>query len=160
MKKLGLLVLLSVLSSTLYAQNLRIVNAASLSSVSLSPGTIFTIFGNNLTNAVVAASNAQTPPATLGGTTVTIGGAAASLFYVSPTQINGVVNPSTPSGTQAVVLTSPTGTQTGSVTIAILAPPGLFSLFGTGSRDGAILNAVTFLLGDFSTQTANSPTFL
>src|ERR1044071_9968212 len=109
MKKLGLLLLLSVLSGTLDAQSLRIVNAASLSSVSLSPGSIFTVLGNNLTNTTVTTSNAQTPPTSLGGTTVTIGGAAASLFYVSPTQINGVVAQSTPAGTQTVVVTSPTG---------------------------------------------------
>jgi uncharacterized protein (TIGR03437 family) len=48
----------------------------------------------------------------------------------------------------------------GTLTVSTSAPVGLFSLFGTGTQDGAILNAITFLLGDFSTRTANSPTFL
>jgi len=91
---------------------------------------------------------------------VTIGGSAASLFYVSPTQINAVINPATPPGTQAVVVASGTGTQTTSVTISTNAPPGLFSLFGTGTRDGAILNAITFQPGAFGATTASSSTFL
>jgi uncharacterized protein (TIGR03437 family) len=160
MKKLLLITMFFVLGSTSLAQNLRIVNAASLSSVSVSPGSIITIFGTQLTTSVAAASNVQTPPTTLGGVTVTIGGSTAALFYISPTQINAVVNAATPSGTENVVVTSGTGTHTGAVTIDANAPPGLFSLFGTGTRDGAILNAITFLLGDFSTRTVNSPTFL
>src|SRR5215813_6449371 len=147
MRKLSIIALFYALTSAISAQELRIVNAASLSSVNLAPGSIFTIFGINLAGSVTYATNVQTPPTSLGGVTVTIGGAAASLFYVSPTQINGVINPMTPIGTQAVVITSTSGTQTGSVTIALVAPPGLFSLFGTGTRDGAVLNAITFLLG-------------
>jgi uncharacterized protein (TIGR03437 family) len=58
------------------------------------------------------------------------------------------------------VITSSTGTHNGTATIDSNAPPGLFSLFRTGTRDGAILNAITFLLGDFSTHTANSSAFL
>jgi len=160
MRKLSTAVFLFALASTAQAQNLRIVNAASLSTVSLSPGTIFTIFRSNLATGVAYANNVATPPTSLGGVTVTIGGSSVALFYVSPTQINGVVDPSTPSGSEPVVITSPAGVHTGSVTIAANAPPGLFSLFGTGTRDGAILNAITFLLGDFSTRTANSPTYL
>ena len=142
------------------AQNLRIVNAASLSTGSIAPGTIITIFGTRLTTGVAFASDVQKPPVSLGGVTVSIGGTPAALFYVAPTQINAVVDPKTPLGTDNVVVTSSTGTQNGTVTISTSAPSGLFSLFGTGTRDGAILNAVTFLLGDFSTRTANSPTFL
>src|SRR5689334_5092010 len=160
MRKLPLIAWFCVLSSTLPAQNLRVVNAASLSNVSVAPGSIVTIFGTKLTTGVSFADDVKTPPATLSGVTVTIGGAAASLFYVSPTQINAVVNPSTPAGNDTVTVTSGAGSQTGSVTVSTNAPPGLFSLFGTGTRDGAILNAITFLLGDFSTHTANSPTFL
>jgi uncharacterized protein (TIGR03437 family) len=160
MKKLPYAALLCVISSTLSAQQLRIVNAASLSSVTIAPGSIISIFGTKLATGVAAASDVQNPPATLGGTTVSIGGAAASLFYVSPTQINAVVNPATPSGSDGVVVTSSGAAQNGTVTIGTDAPPGLFSLTGTGTRDGAILNAITFLLGDFSTQTAGSPTYL
>src|SRR5712692_3980390 len=160
MKPLSIVALFFSLIGTSTGQNLRIVNAASLSAVSVSPGSIVTIFGTQLTAGVANATNVQTPPTTLGGVSVTIGGSAAALFYVSPTQINAVVNIATPAGTQNVVVTSGSGTQTGTVTVDANAAPGLFSLFGTGTRDGAIVNAVTFLLGDFSTRTANSPTYL
>jgi uncharacterized protein (TIGR03437 family) len=160
MKKLPLAALLCVISSTLPAQNLRVVNAASLSAVSVAPGSIITIFGTKLATGVAFAPDVQHPPDTLGGVTVSIGGSPASLFFVSPTQINAVVNSATPTGSEAVVVISSSGTQNGTVTVSANAPPGLFSLFGTGTRDGAILNAITFLLGDFSTKTANSPTFL
>src|SRR5713226_7786008 len=145
MKKL--LVAALLLAGTSLGQNLRIVNAASLTSVSVSPGEIVTILGTQLTTGVAYAANVQTPPTTLGAVTVTIGGAAAALFYVSPTQINAVVNPATPTGTDNVIITSGTSVRTGTLTVAATAPPGLFSLFGTGTRDGAILNAITFLLG-------------
>ena len=160
MKKTALVTALVVCSLAAQGQSLRIVNAASLSNVSLAPGSIFTIFGNNLAGGVAVTSNVQTPSTSLGGATVSIGGSAAALFYVSPTQINGVVNPSTPVGNQTVTITSSTGTQTLSVTIATNAPPGLFSLFGSGTRDGAILNAVTFLTGAFGVTTASTNTYL
>jgi uncharacterized protein (TIGR03437 family) len=142
------------------AQNLRVVNAASLATGSVAPGSIITIFGTNLTNATAHAGNVQNPPVSLGGVGVSIGGTNAALFYVSPTQINAVVDPKTPTGVQALLVTSPSGAQNGSITIDSNAAPGLFSLFGNGMRDGAILNALNFLLGDFSTNTGNSATFL
>jgi uncharacterized protein (TIGR03437 family) len=160
MKILQVAAALCVISSTLAAQNLRVVNAASLSSVSVAPGSIITIFGTNLTNGIAVANNVQSPPTSLGGVTVTIGGTSAALFYVSPTQINAVVDPKTPTGSDAVSVVSSTGTQTGTVTVSTTAPPGLFSLLGTGTRDGAIVNAILGGLMNFSTQTSNHSTFL
>src|SRR5882724_3652371 len=160
MKTLLTVALFFVLNTTGTAQNLRVVNAASLSTFSVSPGSIVTIFGTQLTAGVAYAADVKTPPTTLGGVTVTIGGSSAGLFYVSPTQINAVINTATPTGTQNVVVVSGSSIHTGAVTVDANAAPGLFSLLGTGTRDGAILNAVTFLLGDFSTHTLNSPTYL
>src|SRR5215475_7290702 len=159
MKQIALAVTLAC-ATLAPAQNLRIVNAASLTATSVSPGTIITIFGTRLTTGVAYAIDVQKPPVSLGGVTVSIAGTAAALFYVSPTQINAVVDPKTPLGNDNVVVTSQTGAQNGTLTVSTSAPAGLFSLFGTGTRDGAILNAITFLLGDFSTRTANSPTYL
>ena len=161
MKKLPLVALGFTLTLSGFAQNIKIMNAASLSTVSLAPGSIATIKGDNLTTEVGVAPDASHPPTTLAGVGVTIGGTAAALFYVSPHQINLLVDPATPTGSnEAVVVTSPSGTQNGMVTIDPNAPPGLFSLFGTGTRDGAILNAVTFALGDFGTHTASASTYL
>jgi YVTN family beta-propeller protein len=83
-----------------------------------------------------------------------------ALFYVSPTQINGVVDPATPAGAQTVIISSGGSSQTGSVTVSATAPPGLFALTGTGTRDGAILNAISFLLGAFTIQQSNTLTYL
>jgi YVTN family beta-propeller protein len=58
------------------------------------------------------------------------------------------------------MVTSSNGTFSASVTIDKSAPPGIFSLTGSGTHDGAILNAVTFALGAFSVTTGNGPTYL
>src|SRR5258708_39263651 len=71
-----------------------IVSAASLfpqgtPNYGAAPGAIVSIFGNNLTtNNQIAAASAIPLTNALGGTSVTIGGVAAPLFYVSPGQIN------------------------------------------------------------------------
>ena len=159
MKKLPVAAL-TLMCAVAAAQSLSVRNAASLTVEPVAPGTIISIFGTQLTTGVATASNVKTPPTTLGGVSVSIGGSAVALFYVSPTQINGVVDPKTPTGTQNVVVTSGSGSQNGTITISNTAPPGLFALNGAGTRDGAILNAVSFLLGAFSVQVANSPTYL
>src|SRR5260370_18216798 len=129
MKTLHVAALLCVISLSLSGQNLRVVNAASLSSGSVAPGSIITIFGTKLTSGVASATDATKPPSTLGGVTVSIGGSAAALFYVSPTQINAVVDPATPTGSQTVTVTSTaTVTQTASLTISTTAAAGPFSV--------------------------------
>src|ERR1700741_4243411 len=117
MKKLNYAALLCVLSSTLTAQNLKVLNADSLAAVSLSPGSIISIFGTHLATGVAFADDVQHPPTKLGGVSVTIGGTAAALFYVSPTQINAVVDPATATGSKPLVVTSASGTQNATVTI-------------------------------------------
>jgi hypothetical protein len=55
-------------SSIGYAQNLQVVNAASLTpNGSVAPGSIVTIFGLQLTTGTASAPNAANPPDTLGG---------------------------------------------------------------------------------------------
>ena len=53
----------------------------------ISPGEILQIYGSNLSTAPVTSSNIPLTT-TLGGTSVSIGGIPAPLYYVSPTQIN------------------------------------------------------------------------
>jgi uncharacterized protein (TIGR03437 family) len=142
------------------APSLQIVNAASQQSVSIAPGSIIAIYGSNLTAGTAVSPGAATPPTTLGGVTVTIGKSAAALYFVSPTQINAVVDPATPTGAQTLTVTSSTGTQQGPVTIDANAAPGLFSLNGAGSGDGAFVNALTALLGPFTPGTTNGATYL
>ena len=70
-----------------------VVNAASYAQP-IAPGSIVSIFGTNLAPAPARADHTLLPTS-LAGTSVTIGGIAAPLFYVSPGQINAQV----PSGT-------------------------------------------------------------
>jgi uncharacterized protein (TIGR03437 family) len=160
MKKLPVLAIFFTLASVSFGQNLTIVNAASNSAVSVAPNSIISIKGSNLAAKISVAEDPSNPPTTLGGVSVTIGGTAASLFYASPKQINALVSATTPLGSQTVVVTVGSAKQTGTVTVATNAPPGLFSLSGSGMRDGAIVNASSFELGSFVTITPNGPTYL
>ena len=148
------------LAAQVHAQSstIQVVNAASYApSNSFAPGTIVSILGANLTNTVMAATNAANPPTSLGGVTVTVGGMPAGLFFVSPGQINAHIDASVPTGTANVVVTSPTGTFSTTITIAVNAAAGLFSIAGTGSSEGAILNAITFALGPFTVTSPMGP---
>ena len=151
--------LLGLLAHQLPAQQaIQVVNAASYApSSTFAPGTIVTILGANLTNTVLAASNTANPPTTLGGVAVTVGGVAAGLFFVSPGQINARIDPSVPQGSATVVVTSPTGQFTTTITISINAAAGLFSIAGAAGSEGAVLNAITFALGPFTVTSAMGP---
>lgn len=150
----------NTLLPTATAASVVTLNAASLASGAVAPGSIVSIFGANLAASTASAPDAANPPQTLAGVQVNVGGSAASLFFVSPFQINAVLAATTPAGNQAVTITSSAGTQTGALTVDPNATPGLFSTLGTGSGDGAILNALTFKGGAFSTVTSGNPTFL
>lgn len=69
-----------------------IVNAASSATQAYAPGTILTLYGQNLAydTASITALNGAYLPSRIGtsGVTVIAGGLPAGLFYVSPTQIN------------------------------------------------------------------------
>ena len=86
-----------------------------------------------------------------------IGGKPAGLFFVSPGQINARIDSSVPSGPATVQVTSPSGTFTANITISINAAAGLFSIAGTGSSEGAILNAITYALGPFTVTSPMGP---
>lgn len=144
----------------LQAQTVTVVNAASFTASAVAPGSIVTIFGAGMSATTAAVTDPAHPPTTLGGTSVTIGGTAAGLFYVSPGQINAVVPATATLGVDSVVISSASRTTTGSVTISATAPPGLFSLAGGGIHSGAIVDALTGRVGAFSVTTRSNSTFL
>ena len=49
---------------------------------------VFPLFGTNLSGSTVVSDQAPPLPTMLGGTTITLGGLALPLFFVSPGQIN------------------------------------------------------------------------
>ncbi len=143
------------------AQSLQVLNAASfLANEALTPGTIISIFGYRIATETAEAGSPQNLPTTLGGVTVKIGNTPLALFYTSPNQVNALIGTNVAPGSYQLTLTSPVGTFSTPVTISAAAAPGVFSIFGTGTRDGAVLNAITFSPGPFTVTTHGAPTYL
>ena len=161
MKKLSFLILVSWQLLHADTAGLTVVNAASfLEDSSLAPGAIISIFGSNLASSTVVAGNTANLPHALGGVTVTIRGTSLALFFVAATQINALIDPSVSPGPGTLIVTSTTGVFTKDIVISANSTPGVFSLFGTGVRDGAIENAVTYAIGPYSVTTNGKPTYL
>jgi len=146
------------------SQNIRVVNGASfMEANTLTPGSIISILAETspaLANGTTAAADFSNPPLTLGGVTVTAGPTTLPLFFVSPVQINTRLDPAIAAGPVTLTIKSPTGTFTKNLVLSKYSPPGVFSLFGTGTRDGAIQNAVTYHIGPYTTTTNGKPTYL
>ena len=113
------------------------VSAASYSAAAVAPEAIAAAFGTGLATRTESAQGLPLP-VTLADTTVSIKDAegitrAASLFFVSPTQINYQMPPGTKPGAATVTVVSSDGSiSTGTVQIASVAP-GLFSADASGS---------------------------
>jgi uncharacterized protein (TIGR03437 family) len=90
------------------------------SATTIQPGSWISIYGSGF-----AASNVTWNgdfPQTLGGASVTINGKPAYLWYISPGQINLQAPDDTPAGIVPVVVTTPYGTSSATVTLAPVAP--------------------------------------
>ena len=117
-----------------------IVNSASYQT-GLAPGSLFTVFANNLSGGTTTAASA--PWATSwNGISVKINGIAAPLGYVSPTQINAQVPFEIAPGTAQLTIAS-NGTTSGPVALTIQsAAPGIF-MYAAGrapaiNQDGSL----------------------
>ena len=86
----------------------------------IQPGEWVSIYGTNLATSTVVWS--QNFPLSLGGTSVTIDGKNAYLWYVSPGQINLQVPDDAVTGAVPVVVTTANGIATADVTLAEFAP--------------------------------------
>jgi len=122
------------------------VNAAA-PDAALSPGELFSIYGETLATA------AQWPsllplPATMQATTVAINGIAAPLVFVSPLQINAQVPWETQPGSATLAVTHAGVTASQTVNIAV-AGPAIFTLYG--SQQAAALNQ------DYSVNSQSNP---
>lgn len=122
-----------------------IVNAASYSPESgIAPGSIISLFGTNLASGT---RQAQTPslPRVLEGTSVTIDGVPAPLFYVSPTQINlqvpqELITEGKPPRSVPLVVTASTGTAETVMVSLVSDHAGVFTQEAKGCGQGSILN--------------------
>ena len=106
----------------------------------VAPGSIVSVFGNNLATAFTWASSLPLPT-TLDGSSLKIGGLYMRLFVVTPNQINAFVPTEIPVNTQQqVVLETAAGNRLlGTVSVAE-AQPGLFAINSAGSGPGAIMH--------------------
>jgi uncharacterized protein (TIGR03437 family) len=110
------------------------VSAASYQGgAALSPDTIASMFGTNMSASTVIATPGQPLPTSMNGVRVEVAGVPAQLFYVSPSQINYVIPSSTTSGTKLVVVKNSAGeVARGTIEVAPVAPA-----FFTANQNGA-----------------------
>jgi uncharacterized protein (TIGR03437 family) len=94
-------------------------------STTIQPGSWISIYGDNLA-ATTTIWNGDFPTS-LANTTVTIDGKPAYIWFVSPKQINVQAPDDTTTGTVPVIVTTPVGSFTSSVTLGPYGPS--FSLF-------------------------------
>jgi uncharacterized protein (TIGR03437 family) len=134
-----------------------VTNTASLRPY-FSPGALITIVGSNLASPSQTGSYDDTAlyPRTLGNSTVTIGGVAAPLLYVSSNQINAVLpyDPQSRASPEVVV----THFGQASVPHKILidsTSPAIFTLNQTGTGQGVIRQMATDRT--FSFNSADNP---
>ncbi len=104
------------------------------------PGSQIEIYGSNLARGIRAWSGADFTngigPTSLEGTSVSIGGKAAFVDYISPGQVNVVVPSDVPTGLQQLTVTTAAGTSSDyQITVNALEPgllaPAAFKIGGT-----------------------------
>lgn len=107
-----------------------VVNAADFSSGPVAPGSIVSIFGSNLASEAVQAEKVPLP-VDLRGTSVTVNGVAAPLFYASPSQINAQVPFETQPGLAAVTVNA-SGIHTEAATVEVVASAPVIFVWSEG----------------------------
>jgi uncharacterized protein (TIGR03437 family) len=113
------------------------VNAASYQRLALAPETIVSAFGMGLANQTLAAENASLP-ANLGNSTVSVTDVKnvsrpATLYFVSPGQINFVIPTGTAPGPAVLTVTNPDGAQSRSTVEIASVSPAFYTMNQNGS---------------------------
>jgi uncharacterized protein (TIGR03437 family) len=115
----------------------------------IAQGSIFVIFGTGLAN---GSTGLQSVPlrTTLEGVSaaVTVGGVtrAVILYYVTPTQVAGILPSSTPAGAGTITLTNNGRTSAAAPIRVVQSAFGTLTLDGTGSGPAAVFDAANQLL--------------
>ncbi len=125
-----------------------VVDSASFTQGTISPGQIVTIFGLGLGPTALTLFNPAVPapqipnalPAVAPSTSVTVNGTAAPVLYTSANQVSVVV-PYTVTGATADLILSYDGLASQPVTLSLAATsPGIYTTDASGRGQGAILN--------------------
>jgi len=123
-----------------------VVQSAAAPGIGVAPDSLASLYGTSLAWETVNAGS-QSPPAVLGGTTVSVIDASgiersAPLLYVSPGQINFLVPDGTTPGLAQFVVSNGSTIQTVRATVGPVAP-ALFSMNGNGSGVAAATATLT-----------------
>lgn len=144
------------------ASPLAAVNAADFRTGALAADSIAAAFGTGLAVRTEIAT-AQPLPTELAGTTVTINGVPAPLFFVSATQINFAAPSAIEPGPATIIVSNPAGAYAvGSVQIAAAAP-AIFTADATGKGDAAAVataDGISFQQPPFDVTVNGRPNIL
>jgi uncharacterized protein (TIGR03437 family) len=122
---------------------------------SVAPGSWMEIYGTNLAATTRGWAGADftgtQAPTSLDAVKVTIGGQAAFLDYISPTQVNAQVPSGTPTGTQQMTVSHPGGTSSAyNITVNTFQPgllaPSSFLIGGKQYVVAQFLDGITYVL--------------
>jgi len=133
-----------------------ILNAGSLGnepqvSKAVSPDSVAIAFGLGLAASTVEAERNVdgTFPTTLGGTTVTVNGRSAEIYYASLSQVNFHIPDETELGVAQLVITNPDGVKLQSQVTIEPSAPGIFTENGKGSGAAVKFEATRLLPKQF-----------
>jgi len=120
-----------------------VLNAASYAPEAVAPGSIAAVFGS-----FPVASPAMTPgtpwPISLGGLSVQFGAMQAPLYYASGSQANLQVPWELSGQTQTTISATANGQRGAAQTVSLATySPGIFSMNGQGTGQGAIVDAIS-----------------
>jgi len=102
----------------------------------LSPGSIFNLYGDSLSNAT--ATNASVPwVRSLSGVSISINGVLAPLYYISPTQINGQIPYETQTGTATATITV-NGSSPSQITFPVVPASPSVLVYGANNQAVAV----------------------
>jgi uncharacterized protein (TIGR03437 family) len=124
---------------------------------SVAAGSFIEIYGTNLAASTRSWASADfsgsAAPSSLDGVTVTIGGQAAFVQYVSPTQINALVPSNVGLGSQAVMVSTSGGTSASFTVTVNATQPGLYAPASLNSGGKQFVGA---FFTDFTTAVTTS----
>ncbi|HEX5702834.1 MAG TPA: Calx-beta domain-containing protein [Pyrinomonadaceae bacterium] len=123
----------------------------------VAPNSIAAAFGTVLANTTQQSQKQPNGefPTNVGGTTVTVNGRAAQIFFVSPTRVHFLVPDQTEIGNAEVVVTNADGFASKGTVPVLVAAPGIFTKTGDGVGEGQILNTETQAEGPFDPSGGN-----
>ncbi len=109
----------------------RIVNGASFDPAQVARGSLSTVQGNELANSTPSVP--ASPPFIVDGVSVSVGGIAARITYVSPGRVNFVVPNEIATGDAVAFSVNNNGVQSAGTIKIVDAAPGIYSVDGSGT---------------------------